>query len=190
MRLRKSGLELREISNHRRPACQLNNGSQDTTRQEPQQLGWSIVEEAGGEGMMDRSGWIAKRAVRGVGAWTDFPTWACSLTHKPADRHWRFLYAAGMPGYTCAFHPYPSTCSVFTLSQQEEDRTTIPSVQGKQQAWIRKRNFCLLRRLLDPSPSCRGSSGHSASQTFLASKRTLVLAGRLEEGGLKREQTW
>lgn len=145
MRVRKSGLELREISNRWRPECQLNNGSQDTNRQE--QLGWSIVGEAGGGGVMDRSGWIVKGAV--TGAWTDFPTWACSLTHKPADQHWRVLYAAGMPEYTCAFHPYPSTCSVFTLSQQEEDRTPIPSVQGKQ-VWIRNGNFCLLRCLLDP----------------------------------------
>lgn len=110
-----------------------------------------------------------------------------SLTHKPADRHWRFLYAAGMPEYTCAFHPYPSTCSVFTLSQQEEDRTPIPSVQGKQQVWIRNGNFFFFIAVSSGSFSLlvplRGSSGHSASQTFLASKRTLMLAESLEEGG-------
>lgn len=45
--------------------------------------------------MVDRSGWIVKRAVRGAGAWTDFPHEpVLSHTSRPTDTGGFFMQQA------------------------------------------------------------------------------------------------
>lgn len=108
----KSGLVLREISNH-----------------------WQIKYcwRSRWMWMMGRSGWKVKRAVRGAGAWTDFPTWALSLAHSRSGR-------PTLEASVCSRHAWVHLClstvslhllCVYSESAGGGQQTHIPSLMEK-----------------------------------------------------------